>query len=60
MARDNYFPSAAEVKSGRLYIAKQNSRPAPSSAPLRPFHGAGPSPLPPFVATKAAMGAVSL
>ena len=45
----------------RLYIARQNSRPPPSSAALRPFRfaaGAGPVRPPPFVAMKAAMGAV--
>src|SRR6267378_3782268 len=34
MARSNYFPPPPE--EGRLCIAKQNSRPAPSSAALRP------------------------
>jgi len=54
----DYFPSAAS----RLYIARQNSRPAAilrfalaASASLR---GAGPVRPPPFVAMKAAMGAV--
>jgi hypothetical protein len=53
----DYFPSAAS----RLYIARQNSRPPPSSASLRPLaslRGAGPIRPPPFVAMKAAMGAV--
>jgi hypothetical protein len=51
-----YFPSAAR----RLYFARQNSQPPPSSALLRPIaslRGAGPFRLPPFVATKAAMSA---
>jgi len=45
----------------RLCIAKQKNRPSPSSASLRPLASlcrAGPVRLPPFVAMKAAMGAV--
>jgi hypothetical protein len=57
MAAPGYFPSAAS----RLYIAKQNSQSPPSSADassLRFTAGAVPVRPPPFVATKAAMGAV--
>jgi len=57
MAAPGYFPPAAS----RLCIAKQNSRPSPSSAVLRPLGslaGAGPFRPPSFVAMKAAMVAV--
>ena len=45
------------ASSRTLYIAKQNSRLPPSSARFGRFRGAGPVRPPPFVATKAAMGA---
>jgi hypothetical protein len=68
-----YFPSRhflspiAQARWGPegrpLYIANQNSRLPPSSASLRPpsfsLRGAGLGRSPPFVATKAAMGAVN-
>jgi hypothetical protein len=53
----DYFPSAAS----RLYIARQNSRPSAILhfvPALRCASGASPVRPPPFVAMKAAMGAV--